>query len=201
MSKKWLSLALATIALAGCQYIPGLNQQQDSAVVETENKAEEVVDEVVEIAADTTYLNLDEAAKKEAYAALDRVKKSSDSSKTPLSYSQVKEITSQDEYTQFLIDSTKKPFVLFLGYDESAYSKAFAPKLNQLAKEMDVPIYYYNVRRRAQDSNFKQAMEFYKIDSVPYAFVLQDAKVKGKVNYDSTMAEIEQFLTEFKNIQ
>lgn len=201
MRKKGLSLLLAVCVLAGCQYIPGLNQSQESTAVESTNQAEDVVDEVIEIPADTAYLKLDEAAKKEQYATLDRVKKSSASVKTPLSYSQIQEITSQEAYTQLIVDSSEKPFVLFLGYDESAYSKAFVTKLNQLAKEMDVPIYYYNVRRRANDTNFKTAMEFYKIDSVPYAFIIHDAKVQGKVNYDSTMAEIEQFLTDFKNIQ
>lgn len=194
--KKYLLVGSIVCALLGGVVNTGHNVLY---MEEASDKA--IVDDLVEIQKDIEYLKLDEKAKKEAYTKLDNIKKSSHDSKTPLSFSQIKEVTSEEEYSQLLLNSKKEAFILYLGFDECPYCKAFTPKLNQLAKEMKLDIYYYNVRKRNQDPNFKTAMAFYKVDSVPHAFIVQDIKVKGMVNYDSTMEEIEQFLIKFTKLK
>ena len=86
--------------------------------------------------------------------------------------------------------------IIYLGFDECPYCHAFSPKLNQLAKEKGVTVYYYNTRKHANDSNFESAMQVYGVNKVPNAFIVKGGKPGINVNHASKMAELEAFINE-----
>lgn len=194
---KKLLKTLSVLTLGAC-LLSGVVLIEAPQTVQAEQQKE--VDEIVEIKEGTEFLKMSKEDKEKAYAELDRVNLSTKATTTPLSYPQIQEITSEEAYTKMILASKDTPFIIYFGFDECPYCKAFSPKLNQLAAEMDVPIYYYNTRQRNNDPNFKTVIESYKIQTVPHAFIVHNAKPTEKINHASTMADIETFVAKFKEI-
>lgn len=194
MKKIMKAMALTvgvTSVLAGCQQIDEfLNGSQGSVQSVT------VVDGIIKFDESTHLTDLAEADKKAAYESLDNIHKSTTDTTSPLSYSNVKEIETDKQYLDLILTTTKQPAVVYLGFDECPFCRVFLPKINQLAKEKGVTLNYYNVRKHANDHNFKDVMEVYNVKSVPQAFIVKAGKPIKNVNYDSTMEEIEAFITE-----
>lgn len=118
----------------------------------------------------------------------------------PSSYSQVHPIESQADYEALIQASQDQPMVFVIGFDSCPYCKAFVPKLNQLAKEAQLAVYYYNTDKRQNDDNFDQVIkEVFQIQTAPHAFIVQEGKARHPLNDQSTMAEIEAFVEEAKH--
>ena len=108
----------------------------------------------------------------------------------------VKEITSEKEYLSLIEETNKEAKIVYLGFNECPFCRAFLPKLHAIAEDYDVTIYYYNVRDRMDDPNFQTIVEdFYKVNEVPHAFIVKDNKVVGEpLNSESSMKEKEDFI-------
>lgn len=192
---KWklvIASMLSLTLLSGCQLMSGKTGDLDaviSQVVEGDR-----IDAPVEIADDVVFKTMDEKEKAEMFAELDKIEKHGAGTKSPISYSNVKELTSDEDYLNFVLDSNKAAQIIYLGFDECPYCKTFTPKLNQFAKENDLTIYYYNTRKRANDPNYESTVANFKIETVPHAFIMHKGKLVGKINDSSSMAAIEAFV-------
>lgn len=156
-------------------------------------------DQIVTIPEETEFLTMDEQAKETIYESLDAIGTSSEAETVPEDYSHIEEINSEQEYVDLLVASQDQAVIIYLGFDECPWCKAFSPKLNQLASEYDLPIYYYNTRAREQDVTFTSSMETYGVDTVPYAFIVDSNKAQERINHHSSMEQIEEFLTIYVN--
>ena len=188
--KKLVKLSLVSL-LSGM-----LLATQSPVNISAETSSESEVDSIVSIPEDASWLQLPQNEKEAIYSELDKIDLSTKDTTSPMSYSNVKEVKTQQDYTDLILSTTKKKVIVYLGFDECPYCKVFLPKLNQLAKEKDVTIYYYNVRKHRNDSNFQSAMEVYQVDAVPNAFIVKQGKPIKNVNYDSKMTDIEAFVEE-----
>lgn len=197
--KKSLLLLTSMVLLTGCQFLShSENQSIDTRITQTVEG--DRVDQEVVIPEDTAFLTMSEEEKVAAYAALDKIALYSSDTKSPISFSMIEELTSEVAYTDFILSTQNQAKVIYLGFDECPYCKAFTPKINQLAKETETPIYYYNTRRRATDSNFETAMNMYKVETVPHAFIVKNGQVVSKINHDSSMDAIEAFFKKVKEM-
>lgn len=181
----------AITLLSACDLMPRLGSSNAEIEVTVQGERQ---DTEVAFADDVQLLNLSDSEKATLYADYDAIEKYSAGTKSPIAYSQVTELDSDQAYTDFILSTQKEAKIIYLGFDECPYCKAFTPKLNQLAKELDLPVYYYNTRRRENDLNYQSAMATYNVQTVPHAFIMKNGKVQAKVNHLSSMSAIEAFV-------
>lgn len=209
--KKTLILFASVFALGGCTLLANNSDQSTSSSQETNAEttntnasleeqvtstveAEGKLDAPVEIADDVAFLQMTDQEKAAAYAPLDQIEKYSAGKKSPISYSNIVEIKDQQAYRDFSLSTQKEAKIVYLGFDECPYCKAFTPKLSQFVKEMDVTVYYYNTRKRANDQDFESVIATFNVDTVPHAFIVKNGKPIQFINHTSTMADIEAFV-------
>ncbi|MBD3949229.1 thioredoxin family protein [Tuanshanicoccus lijuaniae] len=190
--KMTLIAAAAAFLVGGCNIIS--KGGDASADIKQTVTAENRLDKAVSIPEDTQFKTMDKAEKEKLYAELDKIEKFSQDTKSPISYSNIEEITSDAEYTDFILNSQKNASIIYLGFDECPYCKAFTPKLSHLAKEYGVKVYYYNTRKRDNDANFKSIVSMYNVETVPHAFIVKNGDVVNKINHEHSMTAIEAFV-------
>lgn len=186
-----LTLSSLTV-LTACDLMP--TQGSSNAAIQEVVGEGERQDKEVAFAEGTQLLSLSDEEKESLYAEYDAIEMYSKGTKSPISYPQITELTSDAAYTDFILASQKEAKIIYLGFDECPYCKAFTPKLSQFAQELDVPVYYYNTRKRANDPNFQTSMATYNVETVPHAFIVKNGKVVAKINHLSTMSAIEAFV-------
>lgn len=197
--KKSLLLLSSLVLLTGCQFLSSSNNSSiDTRITQTVEG--ERLDQEVIIPEDTSFLTMSQEEKEAAYTTLDKIALYSSDTKSPISFSMVQELSSEVAYTDFILSTQSQAKVIYLGFDECPYCKAFTPKINQLAEETETPIYYYNTRKRANDSNFETAMAMYNVETVPHAFIVKNGQVVSKINHDSSMDAIEAFFEKVKEL-
>lgn len=163
----------------------------------TELEGKDRIDAAVEIPSEAHFLKMDNDAKSLVYASLDLIGTNAKSNKPAKDYSQIVEITSEDAYAKLLESTEEQAKIIYLGFDECPWCKAFLPKINQLASEFDVTIHYYNTRSRQVDSTFMSNMKHFGVDTVPYAFIMEDGDNKERINHMSSMQQIEDFFSQY----
>lgn len=169
---------------------------------ETISAQDEVIEQVVKgkrqdgevvFESDFRFENLTEEEKKAKFAEYDMIETFSKSTKSPISYSNIEELASQEAYTDFILSTMKETKIIYLGFNECPACKAFSPKLNQFAKEKGVQV-YYNTRSRSEDQDYEHVITSYQVDTVPHAFIMVKGKPVAKVNHASSMAALEAFV-------
>lgn len=177
------------------------NSSEASTTANSDNESndiaeEDLIDGEVIIDDNLQFLAMELAEKAARYAEYDHINKNTLTEVAALDFSQVEEVASEEEYNELMEKSMDEAVVLYLGFDECPYCRAFIPKLNHLAKELDVTLHYYNTNRRADDRNFNDVIQFLNIETVPHAFILQQGEIKARINHQNTMQEMENFLRE-----
>ncbi len=177
------------------------NSSEASTTANSDNESndvaeEDLIDGEVIIDDNLQFLAMEPAEKAARYAEYDHINKNTLTEVAALDFSQVEEVASEEEYNELMEKSMDEAVVLYLGFDECPYCRAFIPKLNHLAKELDVTLHYYNTNRRADDRNFNDVIQFLNIETVPHAFILQQGEIKARINHQNTMQEMENFLRE-----
>ncbi|WIK67299.1 thioredoxin family protein [Globicatella sanguinis] len=175
------------------------NSNEASTTANNDNESnviaeEDLIDGEVVIDDNLQFLAMEPAEKAARYAEYDHINKNTLTEVAALDLSQVKEVASGEEYNELMEKSMDEAVVLYLGFDECPYCRAFIPKLNHLAKELDVTLHYYNTNRRVEDLNFNDVIQFLNIETVPHAFILQQGEIKARINHQNTMQEMEDFL-------
>lgn len=177
------------------------NSSEASTTANSDNESndiaeEDLIDGEVIIDDNLQFLAMEPAEKAARYAEYDHINKNTLTEVAALDFSQVEEVASEEEYNELMEKSMDEAVVLYLGFDECPYCRAFIPKLNHLAKELDVTLHYYNTNRRADDRNFNDVIQSLNIETVPHAFILQQGEIKARINHQNTMQEMENFLRE-----
>lgn len=173
---------------------------ETTEVTEKQEAANEI-DQVVKIDPNTKFLQMSPEEKAEAYKKLDQIELTSQEIEPEPEYSQVRLIKSEKDYQALINQSKEKPVVIYLGFNECPYCRAFLPKFNHLAGEMNIDIHYYNTTDRKKDSNFSQVVDFFKVQTVPHAFIVHQGKIVNKINNQNSMEEIEKFLLAFQKLK
>lgn len=197
---KCLGLSSALLLLVACNQETSTQEASSSEAVASEESVE-LVDQAVNFDEGTQLLTMDETEKKERYSELDMIDIFTGETETADTYSQINNIETEKDYAELLVSTNEKPAIVYLGFNECPFCKVFTPKINQLASEMGIEIYYYNTKEHAEDATFASAMQLYNVETVPHAFIVENAKAGSKVNHESTMLEIEAFLQEYLEIQ
>ena len=149
----------------------------------------------VTISEDTTFLTMNEDPKGMIYESLDKIGTYAEGTQSPVDYSQIEAVQTEADYIEFLQMTSEQASLLYIGFDECPWCKAFSPKINQIASELNVPIYYYNTRAHEQDATFQGAMQTFGVETVPYVLVMEDGEAKERISHESSMEQIEQFFT------
>lgn len=155
------------------------------------------VDQAVQIPSGTEFLEMNEDSKTIIYESLDAIGTDSQGTARPTDYSNIEGIDSEQEYVDFLQKNKDEAKIVYIGFDECPWCKAFSPKINQLASEFDVPVYYYNTRTRSEDVTYSQTMENFGVETVPYAFVMVEGEPTDRISHLSSMQQIEDFFRKF----
>lgn len=196
-----MSMTVMLLVLAACnqtQSSDESNNSQDSTTKTTETtESVELVEKEVNFEEGTRLLNLETDEKTAAYAELDAINIYTGETQAADAYSHITKIESEQAYAELLVSTNEAPVIVYLGYNECPFCKVFTPKINQLASELDVEIHYYNTNERGNDATFSNAMQLYNVETVPHAFIVENAKAGSLVNHESSMEEIEAFLLEY----
>ncbi|MBK0347608.1 thioredoxin family protein [Aerococcaceae bacterium zg-ZJ1578] len=190
--KLTLIAAAAAFLVAGCDLVSQLGGS--SADINQTVTEENRLDKEVVIPEDTQFKTMAQAEKDKLYAELDKIEKHSEGTKSPISYANVEEITSDAAYTDFILGTQNEVGIIYLGFDECPYCKAFTPKLSHLAKEYGVKVHYYNTRKRSDDASYQSIIGTYNVETVPHAFIVKNGEVVDKINHEHTMNAIEAFV-------
>ena len=150
----------------------------------------------LEIDPDTTFLTMDPDQKAAAYQAIDKVNQTNGQAPGAGDYPQIAVIKTETDFQDQMTQSDREPFILYLGFDQCPYCQAFSPKISHLAKELDVPIYYYN----SQDHDISDLAKEWKLETVPQALIIQNGQMKARLDHLSKMQDIENFLYQYKDI-
>ncbi|MBG9981268.1 thioredoxin family protein [Facklamia sp. DSM 111018] len=114
---------------------------------------------------------------------------------SPSQMSQLQEIDTQDQYEEIIETSNQEAQVIYVGFNDCPYCRAFLPKLDLLASSYKVNYHYYNTDLRAKDMNFSSVInDFLNITTVPHAFVIKNEKIIATIDNSSSMEEIENFI-------
>ncbi|WP_164470856.1 thioredoxin domain-containing protein [Vaginisenegalia massiliensis] len=148
----------------------------------------------VKIDPNLAILKLDAKAKDKLYAELDQINKDEKGKHEIHSYPTIKEIDSDKAFDEIMKQSEKESVIIYLGYDECPFCKAFSPKLTHLTQETKQTVYFYDVKKRVQDPAFRQHIDFFKVTTVPHAFIVKKGKVEATINDQSKMQDIEDFV-------
>ncbi|MBG9982437.1 thioredoxin family protein [Aerococcaceae bacterium DSM 111020] len=144
------------------------------------------------------FADLTDNNRSEVYRELDAVTQLSGSMPETTTYSQIESFHQFKQLNQLFEESNEMPIVIYFGYDTCPYCKAFVPKINQLAKENDVTIHYYNTDKYLNDPDFNKIVGPFKIKTVPHAFLIEEKEIIEVVNEKSRMEEIEVFIKQAK---
>lgn len=202
-----LMTSAITLTLAGCTATEKVSETTTEAFGEatkangTANEdnvipEQDLIDTEVIIDENIRFLEMNPAEKAKKYDEYNHIDKNSLTEVVATELSQVEEITSEEAYNELIEKSKTEAVVLYVGFDECPYCRADIPKLNHLAKELDVTLHYYNTNRRVDDNNFKDVIQFLNIETVPHAFIIQDGEIKALINHTNTMQDMEDFLKE-----
>lgn len=198
MNQSIIKLAILSsmaLLLGACQNETTPTREVSST--EATQEPAEMIDKKVEISEDTSFREMSEDEKKQAYAALDEIDLFTGEVGPTADMSQIQNIGSETDYSTLLTATNDRPAIIYLGFDDCPFCKVFSPKINHLASEYGVEIHYYNTHERGDDVTFANAMQVYNVDTVPHAFIVEGARPGKKINHESTMAEIEAFIAEF----
>ncbi|MGO4937222.1 thioredoxin domain-containing protein [Fundicoccus sp. Sow4_H7] len=185
--------------LTGC-----FSNAEDKALTDTiKETVEEAsrVDGIISIDESSNLTAMDESEKQAIYESLNEIIMDTQSVNEIASYSMVTELDSEESYIDFLKSTDDEVKIIYLGFNECPYCVAFSPKLNKIAEELAVDIYFYNTQARADDNNFAVAMANYDVSTVPHAFIVEKAKPIQAINHESSMEAIEAFVTYAKSLQ
>ncbi|MGX7107323.1 thioredoxin family protein [Hutsoniella sourekii] len=201
--KKFIVTLLCLIMVAGGAYYgyQYFNDQAQANQQEEQDQPGELNDSLVNIPSTLNWKDLSDEEKKSLSQELDKIHLSSEDHTNPTSYSQVKAISSREEYIKLSLDSANQDKLLYFGFDDCPYCKAFLPKLNLLAAAYDLPIYYYDVHLFGDPQSQEEIMTTYDIETVPYAFKISNGKPETSVHHLSSMAEIEDFVSDIAKNQ
>jgi predicted bacteriocin transport accessory protein len=101
-------------------------------------------------------------------------------------------INSETEYEEVV---TQDAAYLYFGFDDCPYCKEFRPILEEKLTETGQTAYYYNTKKRVNDTNYDEVLDTYGVDFVPLLIKLEDGKSVGSVNLD-TVADLPALLAE-----
>lgn len=190
---KWMMALTSTLLALGASIPIEVAATSQDKLIEQVVKGERRDGEVV-FEDDFSFLNISAEEKQKRFAEYDMIETFSKSTKSPISYSNIEEITSQEAYTEFILSTMKEAKIIYLGFNECPACKAFSPKINQFAKEQGIQIAYYNTRSRAGDRDYDSVINSYQVDTVPHAFIMSKGKPIAKVNHASSMEALEAFV-------
>ena len=156
-----------------------------------ENSSKVVIDK------DANFKTMNSTEKDKLYQSLDQISTSPELSKEEKQFSSVVEMKGDKAFDELLEASKKESQILYVGFDDCPYCRAFIPKFNHMAQSYKMTIHYYNVTEHSSDENYSKIIsEFLKIDDVPHAFIVKDGKLLSeKLDSNSTMAEMEAFIS------
>lgn len=160
-------------------------------------EGQERLDQAVIIPPQTNFLTMEASEKEVQYQALDKIGVDSKGQHKTTDYSHIEAISSESDYLEFVKSTEEQAQIIYIGFDECPWCKAFSPKINQLASEFDLSIYYYNTRSRAEDMTYTKIMESFNVETVPYAFIMVNGELKERINHQSSMQQIEDFFTRY----
>lgn len=138
----------------------------------------------------------------------------SDSIKFKREYTEVEDnnIFYYASYNEIIEVLTKKTGIVFFGFPSCPWCQAYAPILDEVAKEQDSPkIYYYNIKemRKNNTQEYKALVEIIKANLlkdedgltriyVPDVYFVKDGKILGHNNDTSTKhgADTKSYYTE-----
>lgn len=161
-------------------------------------EGQERLDQVVIIPPQTNFLTMEASEKEVQYQALDKIGVDSKGQHKATDYPHIEAISSESDYLEFVKSTEEQAQIIYIGFDECPWCKVFSPKINQLASEFDLPIYYYNTRSRAEDMTYTKVMESFNVETVPYAFIMVNGELKERINHQSSMQQIEDFFTRYR---
>ncbi|UUX34183.1 thioredoxin family protein [Fundicoccus culcitae] len=159
------------------------------------------LDASITIDESAAFLSMEASEKESVYESLDAIIMDTEMIHNIADYSMISEIESEAAYLDFISTTDESPKVIYLGFNECPYCVVFTPKINQLAEEIDVPIYFYNTQTRQNDDNFVDAMSNYNVSTVPHAFIVDKGKPIQFINHKSSMEAIEAFFQYAKSLQ
>lgn len=183
------------LLLGGCTRQTELTEEEAEymALVDLER-----VNQTVSIPEDTMFLTMDAEEKQSIYEELDKIGTYEDSPKATPEYSNLELIQTEQEYHDIVARTAAEPAILYLGFEDCPWCKAFNPKINHFAREAGITIYYYDTDLRENDESFDNVIDSYEVNTVPFAFIVDDGTVKERINHHSSMQQIENFVTLYK---
>jgi predicted bacteriocin transport accessory protein len=95
-------------------------------------------------------------------------------------------IANETEYEEVVAQDVA---YLYFGFDDCPYCKKFRPILEEKLTEAGQTAYYYNTKKRVNDTNYDEVLETYGVEFVPLLIKLEDGKAVGSVNLD-TVADL-----------
>ncbi len=184
--KKYINIFYLIIALT-------IMASNSSFAFAKENQIEENSQKIV-LEKDINFKTM--TSKEKTYKSLDSIKSSPQLTKKVSDFSNVLTMEDDKAFDELLELSKEEPQILYVGYDECPYCRAFIPKLNQMAKSYDKTVHYYNVHEHSADKNFSEIINSHlKIEVVPHAFIVRDGKVTREIiDSESTMKTMEEFV-------
>ncbi|MGF3142595.1 thioredoxin family protein [Facklamia sp. P13064] len=200
LNKKLFLLMSVCFLLTACQLNDSKIDKQENSITNQKSKIEKSdyigEDGQVSFKEDLILLNLDKETKEKVYKELDKIEKyAGEVSIAPLKMSNLSKIEGQTAYEAVIEDSKNEAKLIYVGFDSCPYCRVFLPKLNQLAKEMNLNYHYYNTDERMEDDNFRDIVDnFFEISTVPQLLIVKDGKVDSKLENSNSMADLEKFL-------
>jgi len=101
-------------------------------------------------------------------------------------------IQNESEYEEVV---AKDIAYLYFGFDDCPYCKKFRPLLEEELAETGETAYYYNTKKRSDDTNYDSVLKTYSVAFVPVLLRLEEGIVTGSVDLD-TVDQLHELLTE-----
>lgn len=171
-----------------------VTQTSSVAVAEVDKVKGERIDAEVVIETNQPFAKMSATEKSEQFQKLDEIIVNTKTEVDMTQLTAIQEIVSDKDYFKLIEQSQEDAQVIYLGFNECPYCKAFSPKLNALATEKDVVIHYYNTHKHSKDTTFTEITQFYQVETVPHAFIVHKGQIVGIINHESTMESMEQFV-------
>lgn len=158
--------------------------------------AEENKEDIIDIDREFNFKKAKKEAKEKEYQKFDDQIHASKMKDDIKDMEYIKVIESEKDYIKFINETNDQAKIIYLGFDDCPFCKAFLPKLHAIAEDYETNIYYYDIHERQADASFTMVIEkFYKINKVPHAFIVKDSKIQGDpLNSKSSMQDMETFI-------
>lgn len=192
-TSKFLLLLASLSLLTACQENTSKQESSTTSQVTATSSATDIKEdtsETINFSPDTKLLDLSESEKTDYYQKLDAIETLSGNQPTNSeTYSQLLEIDNQADFEKIIEQSNQVPQLIYIGFTDCPFCKAFLPKLNQLCKELDLQFHYYDTDARQADPNFQDTIDnFFQVSTVPQLFLVKNEQAKMLDKTDSMQA-------------